>query len=333
MQIEDKKIQNEIWILADKRPGTAAQAIGLAEEMGLPYKIIDLDYSLFASLPNIFLSSSLIRLTEGSRREVVESGHFPKIVISAGRRSAPIALYLKEASKNQTKIVQIMNPNLDFKKFDFVILPQHDGLKEENFSNLITTIGALSRVDDERLVSEAKKFPELQKITKRKITLLLGGSSNKTEFTAKSAEKLTKIISNIAKKMDATLLVLNSRRSSPEVNQAVKSSLEGQNGLDYQFFDWNEMKGENPYFAVLNCSDFFVITGDSVSMISECCSTGKPVYIFDEEEISSPKHRRFHEELVVKNYAKKLSPEPLEDFSPEKLAETKRVANLIKSSL
>ena len=33
MKITGKKLQNEILILADKRPGTAAQAIGLAEEI------------------------------------------------------------------------------------------------------------------------------------------------------------------------------------------------------------------------------------------------------------------------------------------------------------
>ncbi len=205
MQKEGKKLQNEIWILADKRPGTAAQAIGLAEEIGLSYKIINLDYSFFSSLPNIFLSDSLLRLTADSKKKILKADCLPSHVISAGRRSAPIALYLKKESKNQAKIIQIMNPNLDFKKFDFVILPKHDEVSEEKFPNLITTIGALTRVDEKRLASESEKFPELKKITKTKIALLVGGSSNKTKFTVESAKKLAKISSDLAKKMDATL--------------------------------------------------------------------------------------------------------------------------------
>jgi mitochondrial fission protein ELM1 len=66
-------------------------------------------------------------------------------------------------------------------------------------------------------------------------------------------------------------------------------------------------------------------------MISECCSTGKPVYVFDEQSISTPKHRRFHQDLFAQNYAKKLTDnsEILENFSPQKLQETKRVASFI----
>ncbi len=330
MKITGKKLQNEILILADKRPGTAAQAIGLAEEIAkkasVSYKIINLDYGFLSSLPNVFLSESLLRLTRNSRKEILELSHLPSLVISAGRRSAPIALHLKKESKNQTKIIQIMNPNLDFKKFDFVILPKHDEVSEERFPNLITTIGALTRVDEKRLASESKKFPELEKITKIKIALLVGGSSNKTKFTAESAKKLAKISADLAKKMNATLLILNSRRTGAELNKALKSGLSG----DCQFFDWEEVKEKNPYFAILNCADFFVITGDSVSMISECCSTGKPVYIFDEAEISSAKHRIFHQELVGQNYARKLFENfVLENFLPKKLCETKRVAGLI----
>jgi len=330
MKITSKKLQNKILILADKRPGTAAQAIGLAEEIAkkanLRYKIINLDYGFLSSLPNVFLSESLLRLTRNSRKETLELSHLPSLVISAGRRSAPIALHLKKESKNQTKIIQIMNPNLDFKKFDFVILPKHDEVNEERFPNLITTIGALTRVDEKILASESKKFPELEKITKIKIALLVGGSSNKTKFTTESAKKLAKISADLAKKMNATLLILNSRRTGVELNESLKSGLSG----DCQFFDWKEVKEKNPYFAILNCADFFVITGDSVSMISECCSTGKPVYIFDEAEISSAKHRIFHQELVEQNYARKLFENfVLENFLPRKLCETKRVAGLI----
>ncbi len=46
------EIKNEIWILADDRPGTVSQAIGLAQAIGLEYKTIQLKYSFWARLPN-----------------------------------------------------------------------------------------------------------------------------------------------------------------------------------------------------------------------------------------------------------------------------------------
>ena len=43
---------------------------------------------------------------------------------------------------------------------------------------------------------------------------------------------------------------------------------------------WSE-DGENPYAGLLAVSDELVVTGDSASMLSEACVTGKPVYIYD----------------------------------------------------
>jgi mitochondrial fission protein ELM1 len=323
-------IKDEIWILSDNRPGTVSQAIGLAKEIGFEYKIIDLEYSIFASLPNFILSSSPFRLSIFNRQEFQNSRHLPRLIISAGRRCAPIALFLKKLSQNQTKIIQIMHPNLSFKKFDLVILPKHDGYKEDRFNNLVTTIGALNKINQNDILSEREKFANyFANIEKTKIALMLGGSSNKTQFTAESAINLAKIMSKIAKNMDATLLVLSSRRTDEELLEALKSNL----NCDFKFFDYAKIKDENPYLAIVGYADFFVITGDSVSMISECCSVGKSVYIFDEKNISTKKHRRFHHNLFDENYAKKLTRnlKKLTEFSPKILQETKRIAAIIRA--
>lgn len=323
------EIKNEIWILADDRTGTVSQAIGLAQAMDLEYRTIQLKYSFWARLPNCFLSESLLRIVAENGELFKNTSYLPSHIISAGRRSAPIALYLKKKSQNRSKIIQIMNPNMDFKKFDFVILPKHDEVKEAGVPNLITTIGALTKVTDKIIASEREKFSALfSDIKGMKIALLVGGSSNKTKFTVDSAIKLAQTASEIANKMKATLLILNSRRTGDELTNAIKSNLK----CNFKFFDWREMKDKNPYLAILGDADFFIISGDSVSMISECCSTGKPVYIFDEKEISSKKHRKFHRDLIAENYARELSggEKELENFAPKKLWETKRVAMLVR---
>lgn len=325
------KIKDEIWILADNRPGTFSQSIGLAEELGMEYKIITLSYSIFSYLPNFFLSNSLLRIPPILRNKITSMGYLPKLIISAGRRSAPIALNLKSQSQNQSKIIQIMNPNLDFSKFDFVILPKHDEVNEEKFPNLITSIGALTRIDEKRLHEEEEKFPELKKITKTKIALLVGGNGKKTEFSKNDGANLAKIASQVTKNMDATLLILTSRRTSSDLKKSLAENLD----CDFQLFDWDLINTANPYLAIVGVADYFIVTGDSVSMISECASTGKPLYVYDQENISSAKHRKFHQNLFTENYAKKLRNDLkiLENFSPKKLQETKRAASIIKNKI
>jgi len=325
------KIKDEIWVLADDRPGTALQGVGLAEEIGFEYKTIKLEYGFFATLPNWFFSRSLIRLSKKSRKFFENMDYLPTIVISAGRRLAPVSLFLKKQSQNRTKIIQIMNPNLDLEKFDFVILPKHDEVDESKFSNLITTIGSLTKTNEHLIAIEKEKFsPWFQNIEKTKIALLVGGSSKNTNFSKSLASKLAKNISLVANNMNATLLVLTSRRTGDELSNVLKENLT----CDFKFFDWPKIIKENPYLAILGWADFFVITGDSVSMISECCSMGKPVYIFDDKDISTKKHRKFHHDLFAQNYAKKFIAglKKLEKFSSKKLQETKRVSMMIRSN-
>lgn len=322
-------LKEEIWILSDGRVGTFSQGIGLAQELKLNYKIIELQYSFFAKLPNFFFSSSKIRLSKKSLSEIKNLQYFPKIIISCGRRAAPIALYLQQQSKEKIKIIQIMNPNLSFEKFDFVILPKHDKVDYKKFPNLITTIGSLNRINQEKIAAEKLNFAKDFEIFKeKKIAVLIGGSSKNSKFDKNSVAKLAKIISKIANNMNAIVFVLNSRRTSEEIDDNFILNL----NCKFKFFDCKKIT-LNPYLAVLGYADFFVVTGDSVSMISECCFTGKTVYIFDEKNISSKKHRKFHQDLFDENYAVKLDEncDILQEKQPKILNETKRVAMLIKN--
>lgn len=325
-------IKDEIWVLIDKRPGTAAQAIGLAEELsrqnGLNFKTISLTYSFLAKLPNFFLGKPLWRLSKKSRIALKNEHGSPKVIISSGRRSAPIALYLKNKSKNPATTIQIMNPNLPFSKFDFVILPKHDKIAK-NHANILRTVGSLTRINDKIIKDECEKFSTTFKnIDSPKIALFIGGDSKNTTFTSQSAINLAKKASEIANYMKATLIITNSRRTGANITQLIQDNLT----CDFKFFDWHHVKDNNPYFAIIGYADFFIATGDSVSMISESCSTGKPVYIFDEKNISSTKQRQFHRDLITENYALDLA--DIKDLtatnSTKKLEETKRISSLIR---
>ncbi|MBM5783064.1 MAG: hypothetical protein FJ368_06580 [Pelagibacterales bacterium] len=324
-----KRIEEEIWILSDGRAGTFSQGVGLAQALGISYKIIEVNYSIFAKLPNIFFSSSKLRLSQKTINQLNKIDYFPKAIISCGRRTAPVALYLQTQSLSKIKIIQIMNPNLNFGKFDFVILPKHDNFDAAKFNNVITTIGSLTKINQEAIENEKQKFfQEFENIKEQKIAILLGGSSNKTQFEIESAIKLAKISSKIANNMNASLIILNSRRTSDEISYNFIKNL----NCSFKFFDWKKIT-QNPYLAVLGYADFFIVTGDSVSMISECASTGKPIYIFDEKNISSKKHKNFHKNLFKEKYASELKEdlEFLEKKSSEILNETQRVALLIKN--
>ena len=108
------------------------------------------------------------------------------------------------------------------------------------------------------------------------------------------------------------ILATSSRRTSHDSVNSFKINLDVPN----HFHEHN--KGEqNPYGGMLALSDYLVVTADSVGMISEACSTGRPVYIYESE--TKPKFRKFHEELYKRGLAKPLTDEVFEKWQYEPL--------------
>src|SRR3546814_20453175 len=69
------------------------------------------------------------------------------------------------------------------------------------------------------------------------------------------------------------LMITPSRRTGRRNEEILRRALAG---LPAEIWDG---AGENPYFGSLALADHVVVTGDSVNMVSEAASTGKPVHV------------------------------------------------------
>ena len=101
---------------------------------------------------------------------------------------------------------------------------------------------------------------------------------------------LARGIAHAARQRNASLLITPSRRTGADVIRILKAELAG---VPHYLWD---MQSENPYFGLLGLADFLVVTSDSVNMVSEAASTGKPVYVADLPG-GSAKFARFHRGL------------------------------------
>jgi hypothetical protein len=316
---------NNILLLLDNRPGTASQAIALANYSGLPTMQFMLDYNYLANLPNLF-GFAKTRIKNINNLNQVSQ---PKYIISAGRRSALFAVYLKNNLAFSSQLIQIMQPNLSLSLFDYVILPKHD-LKTAAAlpDNIMPSLGGLasSQFNDMAL---SDYFRARVACEGRVIALLIGGSFvGKQNFTLSFFLQIWQQLLCIANNMQAKLLVLNSRRTDDDINIFLKKST--INSSNVVFFDYRSNES-GLYQQVLLRANYFVVTGDSVSMISEACSTGRPVYVVSDEQISKNKHLLFHQDLFINNIAKKFTNNQLilQNYSYEPLNEAKRIASLI----
>ncbi len=314
----------KVLVLVDSRLGNANQALALAAKLGIRYQVKNLRYNNFAKLPNFLLRFWPIHIKKSILKEL-SSREMPDIIISSGRRTASLAIYLKKLSGNTAKIIQIMRPGLDSKKFDLIILPQHDSY-DSRLSNVVTVIGALNNVQafmPEARSSFRNDYPDMKNF----IAVIVGGSSNKHKFTIREAELLSDTIFNVSQNHSLPLFISFSRRTPLQVKKLFRKRFL----QPHVIYDPEEIM-PNPYPAIIGEAEYIITTADSVSMCSEAASTGKPIYIFCPPSFKLKKHRFFVHQLIDLDIARLLEPdiEFLEKYDYEPLDEADRIVEIIK---
>lgn len=317
-----------VWLLLDNRMGSVGQARGVAKALDKNFfEIVEkkIEYNFWSSLPNFIRGVSLIGVIKESAKEL--EAPYPDLVISASRRTAPISRYIKRKSKGKTKIVQLLHPgNSGLEDFDLLFIPEHDADKKRT-SKTILTKGSPHRITAETLEEGRSKWENVfSKYPKPYTALIIGGTIKGGEFSNENAENLAKEVKALKEKIGGSLLITDSKRTGKVASNLIMSKLKDIPSYNYLWGD----KGDNPYLGYLACADNIVVTGDSVSMCSEACGTGKPVYIFSGEKWLTPKHHRFIKSLFDGGYATKLSVDNI-GFKPKgTLNSAIEIADMIK---
>ena len=109
------------------------------------------------------------------------------------------------------------------------------------------------------------------------IAVVIGGNSGPYSYDEPAAARLGREASELARRFGTSLLITTSARTRPETLGPLEEALE----VPYYLYRWRPNDSDNPYFAFLGLAERIIVTGDSVSMATEACATGKPVYLFD----------------------------------------------------
>lgn len=319
-----------IWVLADERVGNVNQCLGVAEALGFPFIRKNIVYNAFSSLPNWLQGASMIGIDRQKSDPL--TAPYPDIIIAAGRRTVPLARYIKKQTGGKCFITQLMWPGFPIDGLDLIAIPGHDtppALPADSKSTVITTVGAAHRVTPERLTTEHTKWAEkFSDFPTPRTAVLIGGTTKDNKFTINHMHQFGEQISQLAKTANGSLLVSTSRRTDKDMVVALRESITAP----CYFHEWTP-EGENPYFGFLANSDAIIATGDSMSMCSEACATGKPVYIFSPGDITSVKHQRLHEQLYRLGFAKAFNGTAEAPWEYTPLFVAQDIAHAIKEQL
>tara|TARA_Y100000591_G_scaffold5555_1_gene4466 strand:- start:749 stop:1687 length:939 start_codon:yes stop_codon:yes gene_type:complete len=245
------------------------------------------------------------------------------IIISCGRKSIIPSIILKKNSNKKIINIHIQNPKISLANFDFVIIPEHDGI---NGNNVFVSNGAIHYVTTEEIIKNSDYLNDRVQKDKDIITLILGGPNKYYDYTYENMINIFSKIKKLLDKKNLQLIVVPSNRTPSKVIQFAK-----------EYFNKNRLVIEDidkkAYLSSLALAKYIIVTCDSSSMISEAALTGKPLYVAmippKKNDNRFQKFRNLLESREVIRYLKN----DLDVWNYKKLDETKRIAKLIKEKI
>lgn len=290
----------EVWVLADDRAGNVGQCVGVAEALGRPFAVKPIRYDRFGRLPNLVRGAGLLGVDAASRSGLMPP--WPRVVIAAGRRTAPVARWIKRQCG--AFLVQIMDPGAAGRgEFDLVAVPRHD--RPRPAANQLIITGAPHRVTAARLAAEAELWrSRFAHLPRPWVAVMVGGATRQRPFPVELAAELGRRAAVLAQ--GGSVLLTTSRRTGSAQEQALLAAIPEPRYAHLWSAHLANSSGDNPYFGFLALADAIVVTGDSVSMCCEACAAPAPVYVFAPPGFAVPKHARLHAELYELAMARPL---------------------------
>lgn len=314
----------DCWCISTGMAGMNSQTSGLANAVGLGFEFKDTHLRFpwncmpLACIPR---APWVMRNPDEFITEVP-----PKLVVSCGRHGVIPALYLRKRFDRQVFLVHLQDPTINPALFDLVVAPKHDGVSGPN---VYETMGAIHYVTPDKLAA-ASRTPEAAAVrgdgSRPVVAVLLGGPNNYYAFSLSDLTRMSEKLKRMVQTHSVRLAVLKSRRTP----QPVADLFQREFGADH--FVWDGT-GTNPYFAAMAQAKCFVCTGDSVSMITEASSTGRPVLIEHLTETRRARRfRLFHQQFSDAGITRPFNG-ALDEWSYDTPHDTTRIAEIIRERM
>ncbi|KAM6547645.1 hypothetical protein CsatB_019321 [Cannabis sativa] len=246
-------------------------------------------------------------------------------------------------------VFQIQHPRTHLNRFDLVITPRHDYYpltphaqkqipwflrrwitpREPPGRNVVLTLGALHQADSAALKKAASAWhDELALLPKPLVVVNIGGPSRNCRYDVDLANQLACMLQNVLPSCGSVRISF-SRRTPKKVSKVFVKEL----STNPKVYIWNG-EGPNPHLGHLAWADAFVITADTVSMLSEACTTGKPVYVIGAERCTW-KFADFQKSLQERGAARPFTgkEDMSQSWSYPPLNDTAEAAHVVKMAL
>lgn len=263
-----------VWVLTDHKAGHSTQSIGLADAVGFPYEVKQLQFNRLNHLSNRVRGASTLGLDR--TRSAPIQPPWPDLVISTGRRTGPVARWIGRQSAGRARLVQLGRRGGEtVDAFDLVVSCAHFRLPLH--PRRMEIIAPLNAVTPERLARAAARWQGLfDGAPHPHIMLIVGGTCARYRLEANEAQRVGEQVCALAHSIGGSVFAITSPRTGAEATAALRRGL-GEFG---HLHEWKPGEPDNPYIGYLALADAIVVTGESESMLAEAAAAAKPLFIY-----------------------------------------------------
>ena len=236
---------------------------------------------------------------------------YSDFVVSCGSSLAAANVFMSIENNAKNIIVMKPGPVVGLDKFSLAFIPRHDNPPKAK--NVVATAIAPNLVDEAAMRADADRLKKrLGGISGETIGVFVGGDNPEFALTEDIINKVIDSLAGFCGKYGAEFLVTTSRRTSPQVEKALKDRLKDDPRARLLVIA-NENNFDEAVGGILGLSKVAVVSEESVSMISEAVSSGKRVVVFSlaKKRAAPAKHERTLNMLADEGYISVSAPEEL----------------------
>ena len=254
-----------VWALTGEGRAQDRQVRRVAEALGWPFEEKPLAYGPLAGLRACVLGASAGGLDPAGSATLAPP--WPDVLITSGRRSAPVARWIREQSGGRARLVQLGRSGGSFALFDLVVATPDDRLPIR--ANVLQIAAPLIQPPQ---AQPGLAEPAVASLARPVIGLFLAARVRPYVLNADAVRRLARAACAEAAAHGGSLAVA----ADPALPAKLKDTFSAALTCPAQF-----LEGEDSRSALLANADRYIVTAGDGDMLAETCLSGKPVALFE----------------------------------------------------